>query len=693
MKIKRIQARNFRLLEKTTLNLTEDISWLIGKNNTGKTSFLVLFDRFYNLRGFDFNDFCKKLRTKILSIDSETDVSEISIKLLLEIEYNDDDNLSNISEFITDLESTSHIVKIAFEAVINKEALLKDIAGKEEKEKQKYIKNNIGSYIKQEMNIYNDEDDLKTENRYKLIRTDIKFIKNMINFQFINAKREVSSSDDKNTGKMILSTLTTKFFNSQNVIDPESVKDINGKIEDLDKDLDTIYEKFFEKFLKDANSFLNMNNIRVESNLESKSIVSNSSKVVYGAREDSLPEYLNGLGYMNILYLLLNIEISKKDFEKDKKDINLLYIEEPEAHTHPQMQYVFAREIDNILKDIPNLQTVITTHSPHMISQCDFKKLAYFKNNDNGIDIINFENEMQKLYENEESLYKFVKEYLTIESSELFFANKVIFIEGISERMLIHYFMKKHDDEIKKKIEEKNKLINSENGASNEVLKKSKKLLESELLLSQNITILEVGANAKAFKKFIEFLGIKCLIITDIDSIDSNEKSTSVINGVYTSNATIKDFLNGYKSSLNTDTKVWFKELVDNPEKMQNVNKNLRVAYQVLENDYNPRSFEDAFINANIGLVLKKKDDLDGLKNKENITEENIYHNKLENKFYDFIYGKRNKDSKLIKGLNGIIYQDKKSNFASSIAYLALAEDVDWTVPKYIKEGLEWIAK
>lgn len=543
------------------------------------------------------------------------------------------------------------------------------------------------------MNIYNDEDDLKTENRYKLIRTDIKFIKNMINFQFINAKREVSSSDDKNTGKMILSTLTTKFFNSQNVIDPESVKDINGKIEDLDKDLDTIYEKFFEKFLKDANSFLNMNNIRVESNLESKSIVSNSSKVVYGAREDSLPEYLNGLGYMNILYLLLNIEISKKDFEKDKKDINLLYIEEPEAHTHPQMQYVFAREIDNILKDIPNLQTVITTHSPHMISQCDFKKLAYFKNNDNGIDIINFENEMQKLYENEESLYKFVKEYLTIESSELFFANKVIFIEGISERMLIHYFMKKHDDEIKKKIEEKNKLINSENGASNEVLKKSKKLLESELLLSQNITILEVGANAKAFKKFIEFLGIKCLIITDIDSIDSNEKSTSVINGVYTSNATIKDFLNGYKSSLNTDTKVWFKELVDNPEKMQNVNKNLRVAYQVLENDYNPRSFEDAFINANIGLVLKKKDDLDGLKNKENITEENIYHNKLENKFYDFIYGKRNKDSKLIKGLNGIIYQDKKSNFASSIAYLALAEDVDWTVPKYIKEGLEWIAK
>lgn len=680
-------------MEKTTLNLTEDISWLIGKNNTGKTSFLVLFDRFYNLRGFDFNDFCKKLRTKILSIDSETDVSEISIKLLLEIEYNDDDNLSNISEFITDLESTSHIVKIAFEAVINKEALLKDIAGKEEKEKQKYIKNNIGSYIKQEMNIYNDEDDLKTENRYKLIRTDIKFIKNMINFQFINAKREVSSSDDKNTGKMILSTLTTKFFNSQNVIDPESVKDINGKIEDLDKDLDTIYEKFFEKFLKDANSFLNMNNIRVESNLESKSIVSNSSKVVYGAREDSLPEYLNGLGYMNILYLLLNIEISKKDFEKDKKDINLLYIEEPEAHTHPQMQYVFAREIDNILKDIPNLQTVITTHSPHMISQCDFKKLAYFKNNDNGIDIINFENEMQKLYENEESLYKFVKEYLTIESSELFFANKVIFIEGISERMLIHYFMKKHDDEIKKKIEEKNKLINSENGASNEVLKKSKKLLESELLLSQNITILEVGANAKAFKKFIEFLGIKCLIITDIDSIDSNEKSTSVINGVYTSNATIKDFLNGYKSSLNTDTKVWFKELVDNPEKMQNVNKNLRVAYQVLENDYNPRSFEDAFINANIGLVLKKKDDLDGLKNKENITEENIYHNKLENKFYDFIYGKRNKDSKLIKGLNGIIYQDKKSNFASSIAYLALAEDVDWTVPKYIKEGLEWIAK
>lgn len=37
-------------------------------------------------------------------------------------------------------------------------------------------------------------------------------------------------------------------------------------------------------------------------------------------------------------------------------------------------------------------------------------------------------------------------------------------------------------------------------------------------LLSQNISIVEVGAYSQIFEKFIQFLGIKGIIITDIDS-------------------------------------------------------------------------------------------------------------------------------------------------------------------------------
>ena len=124
MKIKSMQVQNFRLLRDSKLNLNENVSWLIGKNNTGKTSFLILLDYFYNKRRFDFNDFSKELRKQIYNIDYETDIHQFSIRLLLEIEYKQQDNLRNIAEFITDLEAENTIVKIACEAIIDKEKIL-----------------------------------------------------------------------------------------------------------------------------------------------------------------------------------------------------------------------------------------------------------------------------------------------------------------------------------------------------------------------------------------------------------------------------------------------------------------------------------------------------------------------------------------------------------------------------------------
>ena len=691
MKIKNIQVQNFRLLRDSKLNLNKNVSWLIGKNNTGKTSFLILFDYFYNKRKFDFNDFSKGLRNHIYDINNETDIHQFSIRLLLEIEYKKQDNLKNISEFITDLESENTVVKIAFEAIIDKEKLLEQTELLNKEEKKKFICERIGEFIKYKVNIYEDIEDINSENRYKLVETDIEFVKKLINFQLINAKRNVSSSEELSNGKGILSLLTTKYFNSQNDLLPEKVKQLNELISKIDSDLDIQYNNFFEPFLKNANDFLNMKEIRVESDLESKSLISNASKVVYGDRDNYLPEYLNGLGYMNILYLLLNIEISRTKFLMDKKDINIFCIEEPEAHTHPQMQYIFAREIDRILKEIPNIQTLISTHSPHMISQCDFSNLKYFKLEKNNIEIINFEDKMLELYSSEKELYNFVKKYLSIESSELFFADKVIFIEGISERILIHYFMKIHDDVIMKEIEMKRK-EEEEKKVDN---KKEIAELERQLLLSQNITILEVGANAKAFKKFIEFLGIKCLIITDVDSIKENKECCSVKDGYFTSNATIKEYLNGNNIEGNDKKQEWFNSLVKNAQQLQDIDEKIKIAYQLQEQNYYPRSFEDAFINVNIDLIYEYKDKIEGIKNRKNLTEENIRKLKSsEISLYDFIYGKRDENDKLIKGLEGIIALDSKSSFASSIYYQALKnDDVHWKVPKYIEEGLIWIGK
>src|SRR5690606_38450838 len=103
-------------------------------------------------------------------------------------------------------------------------------------------------------------------------------------------------------------------------------------------------------------------------------------------------------------------------------------------------------------------------------------------------------------YEEDPKQYQFLKQYLTISRAEVFFADKAILIEGDTERILIPTFMRKVD------IEEKARLLAV--GEDDEFLP----------LLSQNISTIEVGAYSQIFEKFIDFLGIKSLILTDIDS-------------------------------------------------------------------------------------------------------------------------------------------------------------------------------
>ena len=153
---------------------------------------------------------------------------------------------------------------------------------------------------------------------------------------------------------------------------------------------------------------------------------------------------------------------------------------------------------------------------------------------------------MKLLYKDNKEYYEFLIKYLSIQSAELFFTDKVIFIEGISEKILIRYFMKKHDEENEKLIKLEKEMSEKENREMNGDIVQ----LQNQLLLNQNISILEVGANAKVFQPFFEFLNIKVLIITDIDSVklenvNGNNRwhACSVDEGESTSNATIKNLL------------------------------------------------------------------------------------------------------------------------------------------------------
>ena len=113
----------------------------------------------------------------------------------------------------------------------------------------------------------------------------------------------------------------------------------------------------------------------------------------------SLPETYNGLGYLNLIGILFEIETKLQELYEQPADINILYIEEPEAHTHPQLQYIFIRNIKNHINSHRNklnkeknkyLQIIITSHSSHIVSECNFDDIIYLKRIDNNILAKNF---------------------------------------------------------------------------------------------------------------------------------------------------------------------------------------------------------------------------------------------------------------------------------------------------------------
>ena len=309
--------------------------------------------------------------------------------------------------------------------------------------------------------------------------------------------------------------------------------------------------------------------------------------------------------------MIFEIEILLQGFKKEKEsrpaDINLLFIEEPEAHTHPQMQYVFIKNIKELLKEgvkradgeNRELQYIISTHSSHIVADSDFDDIKYLKkDNNDGVTARNLK-DLQKEYSMGTSQYQFLRQYLTISRAEIFFAEKAVLIEGDTERILIPTIMKKID------IEESTRHIAS--GTIDPFLP----------LLSQNISIVEVGAYSQIFESFIDFLGIKSLIITDLDAVNTDGEACKVADGVSYSNNAL-DFFFGTPTLNVLRTCAFANKQLNkvNGTWTQQTDGKVCIVYQVEESGYNARSFEDGFIHLNRTFISSHKDSFKGLKNR-----------------------------------------------------------------------------
>ena len=654
MRIKDITVKNFRLLENVKICFEDDITLIVGRNNSGKTSLTELFRRLlddshpkFRLEDFSLGTherFWKACR--LFHKGEEEDVIRKAlptISVSLTVKYGKEEDLGTLSDFIVDLDDNCTTTKILVTYTIasGKITDLFDSLDEDRGDCFRSLRERVPKLfvIKVEAEDPNDptnKKDLESVNLRAVLQSG-----------FINAQRTLDDTSHKE--KAVLGKVFERLFTSASSLgagseDQTRADDLKTAVEGVQSQID---EDFNNQLVALAPTFtlfgypgLSDPQLRTETELDVGLLLSNHTNVSYtGPDPDgiNLPESYNGLGPRNLIFILLKLFEFFREYttRQPVPGFHLIFIEEPEVHLHPQMQEVFVRKLNDIRSMFENTynegnpwpaQFVVTTHSSHIANEASFDAMRYFlaSPREEGSTILQTKARDLRtgLSSEEPANREFLHQYMTLTRCDLLFADGAILIEGTTERLLLPKAIEKFD------------------------------IKHSAKLGGYYYSILEVGgAYSHLFFGILDFLNLRTLIITDLDSVDGNNhrKKCKVSGGTHSSNASINKWFN-----LNGEDNPSLEELQVKTAAEKSTN-NRRIAYQIPHTDGDAcgRSFEDAFILAN--------------PDKFTITGQSAL--ERESQAWD------------------IAQAVKKSEFALKYAI----SETDWSIPRYIDEGLSWL--
>lgn len=656
-----------------TVNISTATTLIIGKNNVGKTtaisalkklegrgeSFKATDFNFEYLRGFLDNYIKSKDEDK-----EEVELPEISFVLNIGLD-DDEDIISNVYPllFLDNLESATLRTKVLIKEAEEFRVLVDELITKSEDRHFKLLLEAIDE-VSVEV-LYFDNDD-KRINNFKL--------KDLIEVKSI----EANTITQENSLTKAFNKIIEFRYKRDRKKQGGNNKEIEDTIDKINTDLTEHFKDNHEVAVNDSLGkiqHVDTLKIKLTSNLSHEKLLKDSVLVYeYVEKELSIPENQYGLGYTNLVMIIAQIieYIERSPKESFTSKINIISIEEPETYMHPQMQELFIRNINAAIEQLlasqekfVNSQIIITTHSSHIVnskihSGNSFDYMNYLTVLNNNNIVVNLQDKTivdeeinvfpsettntpddKKLEKQKKNNLMFLKKHIKYKVSELFFSDAVIFVEGITEEILLKYWIE-----------------------------------QDKHLHQYYISIFNInGAHGLVYHNLIKQIQVPALIITDLDikidkptnykklSDDEKYKQVDSLKDKITTNQTLIHY-------ISDDL-----EKIDKEEAYKN--DNLYIGYQKELYNFYPTSFEEAIILKNYKSEI--------LKNALESTKPLIY-----KKIHD-------EDDNNIKNKSRLLQHKlskSKSEFTNNLLFELIKEENtagNLGIPNYIKNGLIWL--